>query len=287
MYAYRALANYFSEKVKAAELVLRYKYSNEVNDLDKAVNHLAKSIMSYKELVDLTKNTYLYANSMQTGQRKIPVGGDGGKNKTWVELLPFYEQELNNFKINLDSLKRIQGKTSIKLNQQWKSEPVSILNGKGESYTLDKFQNVFTDSLGIIKDFAPELKELKGIRLSKIHQLTDGTMITFKNNKPIKVIVGYFNSKDKTYLQPSSLETDASANDFGQAESKITNALAIEGMPPVNIHTFAYKAGTNTLTLGKGVVLILGFINDNQQMKSYDAGVGIDETKKELDWLFE
>jgi hypothetical protein len=105
-----ALANFYAEKVNAAMLVSRYKYSNDINDLEKAVPFLEKNIVYYKELVELTEVSYLYANSMQTGQRKIPVSGEDGKNKTWTELLPYYLEELDNFKKNINLLK-LSGKT--------------------------------------------------------------------------------------------------------------------------------------------------------------------------------
>ncbi len=105
MYCYNALANFFAEKVNAAMLVVRYKYSNDINDLDKAVSFLEKSMAYYNRLVELTENSYLYANSMQTGQRKIPVSGSDGKNKTWAEMLPYYQEEQDNFKKNIKFLK--------------------------------------------------------------------------------------------------------------------------------------------------------------------------------------
>jgi hypothetical protein len=105
MYCYMALANFFAEKVNAAMLIVRYKYSNNISDLDKAVSFLEKSMVYYNQLMELTKDSYLYANSMQTGQRKIPVGGNDGKNKTWAELLPYYQEELDNFKKNIKLLK--------------------------------------------------------------------------------------------------------------------------------------------------------------------------------------
>ncbi|HEY1021744.1 MAG TPA: hypothetical protein VGE06_05500, partial [Flavisolibacter sp.] len=79
MLIYEALAHHFAEKAEAALAVLRYKYSNDLRDLEKGKVHLEESIAYFKDLVDLTKDTYLYANSMQTQQRKIPIGGDDGK----------------------------------------------------------------------------------------------------------------------------------------------------------------------------------------------------------------
>jgi hypothetical protein len=139
----------------------------------------------------------------------------------------------------------------------------------------------------VIKDLAPELKGLKGIRFSRATQVTNGTTLRFKNDRPVKLVVGFFNTRDRKYLAPSDLETDASANDYGQADVKIANAVVIEGLPVVNIHTYTFKKGTNSLVLGKGACLVLGFIDESQALKSYDAGLGKASGNKEIDWLFE
>ena len=288
MHIYNALANNFAEKADAALLVLRYKYSNDIKDLHKALLHLEKSLVYFKKLVDLTKNTYLYANSMQTQQRKIPIGGNDGTNKTWVELLPFYETELANFKRNIDSLKSPQISAVAIKKPVLKNADVNLITKPGGNYSFVTGKELFTDTATYIKDFAEELKDLNGLKLSKSKQIAEGTVIKFTNKKPVKVLVGFFNSKDsKLFLQPPQLETDASANNFGQAEIKIANAIIISGMPPVNIHTYTFPAGTNTLTLGKGASLVLGFVNDDQKFPVYDAGLISGGVKKELDWLFE
>jgi len=287
MYIYNALANNYAEKASAALDVLRYKYSNDINDLEKGFVHLKNSLTWFQKLVNLTKNTYLYANSMQTGQRKIPIGGNDGKNKTWEELLPYYQQELNNFRRNIDSLKS-PGKNAL-TNQKiiLKNADVTFITKPEAFYSIETGKEIFTDTATYIKDFAEELKQLNGLKLSKSKQIEEGTTIKFTSANPVKVLVGYFNSTDPRFLQEPQLETDASANDFGQAEIKIRNALIISGMPPVNIHTFSFKAGTNTLTLPKGACLILGFVDDKQTIPVYDTGLVSGGVKKELDWLFE
>ena len=58
-------------------------------------------------------------------------------------------------------------------------------------------------------------------------------------------------------------------------------------MPSVNIHTFSFKPGTNTLSLAKGACLILGFVDDSVNFPVYDTGLIQGGVKKELDWLFE
>jgi hypothetical protein len=287
MHIYQALANHYAEKADAALLVLRYKYSNDISDLDKALPHLQKSVAYYRELANLTRNTYLYANSMQTQQRKIPVGGNDGKNKTWVELLPVYEEELSNFKRHIDSLRSPKPGHATKQKTVYQNAQVTLITQPDGFYSINTGEDMFSDTATYFKDFAEELKALHGLKLSKSKQISEGTTLQFKNEKAVKVLVGYFAAKSPLFLPEPELETDASANDYGQAEVKIANALIISGMPPVQVHSFSFKPGTNTLRLGKGAALILGFVDDRQPMLPYDAGLVTGGVKKELDWLFE
>lgn len=284
MYCYNALANNYAYKAKAALWVLRYKYSDNVADLEKALPELQTSLDYYKQLARLTENTYLYANSMQTRQRKIPVGGNDAKMKTWVELLPVYQKELDNFKRNIDSLKSPQREMKQKEITVLKDAFVKLDNTG--SYQIITDQQVYTDTAALIKNMAKELAGLKGIRLSKTDQQKNGTNISFKNDKPVKILVGFFNSKLSQYLSEPQLETDASANDYGQADIKIANAIQVDGLPPVNIHTYTFKAGVNTLTLGKGAALILGIVDADTNVPVYDAGLSNEGNIKDLRWLF-
>jgi hypothetical protein len=58
-------------------------------------------------------------------------------------------------------------------------------------------------------------------------------------------------------------------------------------MPPVNIHSYSFGAGQHTLKLPKGICLIVGFVNGEQTIPVYDAGLTERGIKKEIDWLFE
>lgn len=284
MDCYNAMANSYAHKVNAALWVLRYKYSNNIADLEKALPEMQTSLDYYKKLVDLTKNSYLYANSMQTKQRKIPVGGNDGKNKTWAELLPIYQRELNNFKKNIDSLKSPQ--SVAKQAEKIHLTDAAIQISGQQFYKVTAGNNVYIDSVGTIRKTAPEMEGLQGIKLNIAAQEKDGTTISFTNNKPVKVLVGYFVSKQPRYLQEPQLETDASANDYGQADVKIANAIQIEGLPPVNVHTFSFKPGNNTLTLGKGACLILGFVDEDARIPVYDAGLSNEGNIRDMRWLF-
>ncbi len=292
MYCYRALGNHYAQKAEAALHVLRYKFSNNINDLEKALPLLERSVDYYRELASLTKGTYLYANSMQTQQRKIPLRGVDGTFKTWAEVLVPFEKELVHFRHAIDSLKQ---KPSNKFNviKPFINADIKIVNNSFEPFTIDSSSTVFTDSVVTIVAFAKELKGLQGLKLSWRQQVKEGTNVTFTCSKPVKVLVGYFKpkqaafTKDSIYLKAPELETNASANDYGQAETKIANAIVIKGLPPVNLHSYSFNAGTNELKLEKGACLILGFVKEDQLVPLYDAGLTENGATKEIDWLFE
>lgn len=284
IYCYNAMANFYAEKARAAITVLRYKYSEDVADLEKAVPYLERSIAQYSELVKLTKDSYLYANSMQTPQRKIPMRGVDATYKNWFELLPVYQKELDNLKNSIDSLRSNKAGQAGK-RQPYKNATVKILSGADGFYTLGSGQKLFTDTSVSMSDAAIELQGLKALKQSKARQQKQGTSIRFSATGPVKLLVGYFNKADNSFAKAPELETDASANDYGQGEIKIANALFAEGLPTVNVHSYSFKSGTHTLNLPKGALLLLGFINDNQEVKIYNAGFGA--TGKDIDWLFE
>ncbi|MBZ4188083.1 hypothetical protein [Niabella beijingensis] len=288
---YRALAYHYAAKAEAALWVLRYKYSDDIKDLEKALPLLKESVDWYKKLVSLTKGTYLYANSMQTQQRKIPIRGVDGTFKTWAEVLVPFEQELDHFARTLDSLKTapVTGRREV---IPLKNAAVTI-EGNAQRFTVDSLGRPYTDSLWSIRSAAPELRGLNGVRMPFRQQVENPLSITFTNAQPVKVLVGFFQprkaafAKDTLFLKAPELETNALANDYGQAETKIANALVLPGMPQVHIHSYDFKAGTNTLKLEKGAVLILGFIDAGSNLPVYDAGLYESGNKKQVDWLFE
>lgn len=290
VYCYRAFADFFAEKVKAAMPVLRYQYSGDIADLDKAVPLLEKSLEHYRELSELAGSHYFYANSMQTAQRRIPIGGNDGKNKTWAELLPHYEKELENFKRNIRRLKSAADGEPAGLVQEdirpWKPAAVELTGGAWGRFSVQTGEKVYTDLDASIKRLAPELSALSGWRVSADKQEDEGTSIRFTNDKPVRLVVGYFNTQDNDYLYPPTLETNASANDRGQAEAVIVNALEISDMPPVNVHTYEFEPGENKLDLGEGTVLLLGFADASREFKARDAGIIGAEQKEAIDWLF-
>ncbi|MEO6230528.1 MAG: hypothetical protein ABJB11_02700 [Ferruginibacter sp.] len=292
MLCYQAMADHYGDKAEAALDVLRFKYSNNTSDLDKAMPLLEKSVTAYKRLVELTKGTYLYANSMQTKQRKIPMRGVDGTFKTWAEVLVPFEDELNHFKLAVDSLKSSTNKKAA-IVKPFENVLARWIDSAGNNFLIDSGSKIFADTNLVITAYAKELKGLRGVLLPYRQQMKEPTSLNFTCDEPVKVLVGYFNapqaafSNNNIYLKEPELETNATADDYGQAEIKISNAIAIDGMPPVNIHVYNFKPGNNTLKLGKGVCLVLGFIKAGQQVPVYDAMLLSDPANKNIDWLFE
>jgi len=289
MYCYKAMAHHFSNKVNAAVQLLKYKYSNNVADLELAVPMLQKSINDYKELARLTSGSYLYANSMQTQQRKIPMRGVNGTFKHWNEMVPVFDTELKTFQYKIDSLKNVSG-ASIKERKPFLQVDVKLNHS---TVALNEGALIFGDTSIHIKQLAAELKGLKALQFSYKQQVQQSTEITFTADKPVKILVGYFKTQraafttDTIFAKAPELETNASADDYGQAEIRISNAIAIEGMPPLNIHTYSFKAGIHTLKLPKGVCLVAGFVDGTQVIPVYDAMLMSDAKNKNIDWLFE
>ena len=101
MHCIQLVSGNYAEKVRAAMLVLRYGYSRDKGDMQKAAAHLEKSLEIYRALADRTAGTYRYANTLQTGHRRIPIRGwkdDKPYYYHWQHMLPLYEEELAQFK---------------------------------------------------------------------------------------------------------------------------------------------------------------------------------------------
>jgi len=285
MYCYREFAYAFNLKVKAAKLVLDYQWGKDLKNLDDAIPLMEQSLVHYRKLVDLTKDHYYYANSMQTSQRRIPIGGDDGKNKTWEEMLVHYEKELENFKSNLATLKERAAGTHTESEKTGiaalPEANVKLLNTLSP-VKLTEGATLFSQIPNKVEALAPELNGLTAFRFDGEDQRQNATTIEFECDGPVSLLVGYFRDDQKKYAKKPTLETDASANEYGQAEPKLVNAIRIQGLPLADVHAYRFSAGKHKLLLPKGYALVLGFTD--AEIKTRNAGLaGVEET---MDWLF-
>lgn len=281
MRCYQAFANFFAFKVRAAEKVLNYRWTKDLAQLEAAVPLLQRSIDHYRRLTDLTKDTYLYANSMQTAQRRIPFGGDGGKMKTWQELLPRYEAELAALQKNIEKLKHPTAQADLLIVPakptavQFASQQPLVTLEKG-AVVFEKRPDTSVDSL------APELVGLQALVLNRDTTRITGTTLRFETAKPVRLLVGFFQDEDPKWAKPPKLETDATGNEYGQAEPLLTNAISIVQMPKVNIHQYSLPAGRHELRLPKGIIMVAGFTQSVIQPRD----CGLSGPSGEVDWLF-
>ena len=277
---YASFAKAFQLKVRAAEQVLRYKWTKDITYLESAVKLMEQSLSMWYDLSRMTDEWYLYANSMQTAQRRIPVGGDGGKMKTWRELATVYQKELDAFKMNIEKLKHPMGQTDIRILSAKPAEVAlstpTVPLQKG-AIIFEKREDTKVDSI------APELVGLQALVLNRDTTRIVGTTLTFESDKPVKLLVGFFQDDDPKWAKPPKLEIDATGNEYGQAEPILTNAIAIEQMPKVNIHQYTLPAGRQTLRLPKGIIMVAGFTTSN--IKPRDCG--LNGPSSEVDWLFQ
>ena len=284
MECYLRFASAFRDKVLAAQQVLNYKWTQDLKYLDAAVPLMENSLKHWHALTALADRNYLYANSMQTAQRRIPVGGDGGKMKTWSELSAVYQEELDAFKANIEKLKHPVAQTDVKI-QPLIPAKVTILSPLTPHLSpLQKGAILFENRPDTpVDSIAPELAGLQALVLNRDTTRIVGTTIVFECDQPVKVLVGLFKDDDKKFAKAPKLEIDATGNEYGQAEPVLTNAISIVQMPKVNIHQYALPAGRHTLRLPKGILMVAGFTNSD--IKPRDCG--LNGPSGEVDWLFQ
>ena len=284
MRCYQLFAESFRQKVLAAYHVLRYKWTKDLACLDTAVPLLEQSVQTWRRLADLTDSTYLYANSMQTAQRRIPVGGDDGHFKTWREMLPVYEEELEALKANIDRLKHPRAQTD-ELSLPAMPDDVTLLSPlTPHPSPLKKGTLLFENRPDTPVDtLAPELSMMRPLVLNRDSTRIVGTTVSFQCERSVQMLVGFFNDDDPKWAKPPKLETDATGNEYGQAEPVLTNGVAIKQMPPVNVHAYHLPAGRNTVRLPRGIISVLGFTAD--AIRPRDAG--LQGAGDEVDWLFQ
>ena len=109
-----------------------------------------------------------------------------------------------------------------------------------------------------------------------------GTTIEFSCTEPVKMLVGFFQDDDPKWAKAPTLETDATGNEYGQAEPILTNAVSMFQMPPVHIHAYFFDAGHHTINLPKGIIMVAGFTSDAIRPRD----VGLQGAGDEVDWLF-
>ncbi len=105
----RELSLTYAAKAQAALLVLRYRHSRDIGDMESASRLLAISLDHYRALARLTAESYQFAHSRPADPQSISLkGGFDGKPAPshGTELVPIYEKELADFQAQVAALRR-------------------------------------------------------------------------------------------------------------------------------------------------------------------------------------
>lgn len=285
----------YCNKLMGAMLILEYKYTmnenlkGDISLLDRAAVWMEKSLQAYRKVTELTIKTYLYANSMQTPQRKIPFP-NGELYGHWAQCLPEYEKEYENFCKHIKQMK--EGKFPQKEKEDnmevrtLSQAEFKLLSEDSECYEVKKGNNIVIDNTFMIQDVIPEIDGLTGIRISSAAAETRGVSIKFELKEDSQILIGYMKAKSIQWLQVPDLETDTHADDRGGLAVVYQSAMKVNGCPPIDIHAFRYEKGIHELFLGTGSFAVVGVIPKNITLVPKNANLN-DESLETLDWLYE
>ena len=262
----QAMALSYAAKANAARHVLRFRQGGEIAEMEQAHTFLAESLAQYRTLERLTRDTYVYANSMQTAQRRIPiVGGAGGQpaNFHWTQLLPVYEKEFADFDAQVTALKS-GGTAGAKAlaRATLRAAPFTVVGRNAEDYSIKAGARVFTDARFEIQSARPEIDGLRGIRFShEAAKAGRAEPVEFSTTVPVRVLVGYVRSDSPEWRQPPRSEFDAAAVARGGTEPLLVDAVAIPSLPPVDVYELTFAAGRHKIDPpGTGSFLVLGVV---------------------------
>ncbi len=288
------MSDFYARQTDAALDILRYKYtmdesfSGDVSLLKSALEKAEDALAIYRQLAQLTEKTYLYANSMLTRQRKIPFP-DGDAFGHWTQCLPMYEKDVQNLRWNIEKLEKGQKPVSPALAfgaEPLKTAPFKLLSDDCQTYPFAANQSVFTDSDNRIKEMAPELKNLTGVRFGLGKAITGGVNIEIECGEDCYILIGYMNAKGIEWLQVPDLETNTHADDRGGLSVLYENAVKVEGAPAVNIHAFRYEKGRHSIYMGTGGYILAGVVSSKEKLTARNAQL-VGEALDSLDWLYE
>lgn len=275
----RAMSQHYVAKTQAAMYVLRYAHTKDVADMERAEVHLRESLVHFGRLTRLTDGTYRYANTMQTSQRRVPLpGGFDGQpaNYHWRQLLPIYEVELAEFSKRVEAIREGRDDSVDESTiERLPKKTLTLLSADVELYEANVGARVWHDRPEIIESIAPELAGLNGIRVQQVSGAKHAP-IEVECSEPTRVLVGYIKDADPKWARVPDLETDAPAADYFDAEPLLENAVAIRGLPAIDVYVWRLPAGRSALDVRNvGTFVILGITAQSAELTRRDAKRGI------------
>lgn len=288
----------YGKKIKAAVNIMLYrnnmdeKLRGDLSLLETAERYLSESLDEYRQLTALTEKTYLYANSMQTPQRKIPLP-DGEKYGHWAQCLPVYEKEYENFAKHVAEMKAgiypSDSKPDLSHIKALKAAPFKVLTEGYPTFKIEKGQSVFSDRERAILACAPEIEGLTGVQIPREDaESAAGAKFEIEFEKDSYLLIGYFKikSEKKVWLKVPDLETDTHADDRGGLAVVYDEAMKVDMSPSVNVHAFKYEKGKHKIYFGQGAYVVVGVVDGNEKIVPRSAGLAGDLLES-LGWMYE
>ncbi len=276
----RELTEHITQTAESAMLVIRNEFSNDPADLKAALAHLEASVAAYRRLNERAGPAYRYAGSYH-GRQSIPFRGP----YHWSQVVGNYQKELDAFRARVagggDDKKTVSERDPHR--KPFAAVPFKLLTPGMEIYAVEKGARVFTDRDYAIRELAPELNGLTGIRFSHGDAKRGREIaVEIEVSAPCRVLVGYFRSEDALWLQVPALEHVAHANERGGYDVLLADAVAIDKLPRVDVHAFRYAAGRQKIEMiGAGSYVILGVIPAEVKHEKREKEVTAGETTKD------
>lgn len=290
---------FYGEKVRAAVNVMRYRATmdnllrGDTALLEEAAGYLRESLKQYRLLTGLTEKTYLYANSMQTPQRKIPFP-DGNAYGHWKQCLPAYEQEYACFVSHVEDIKRgvfpSDERKAPAGREPLKEAGFTVLTEGYTTYRVEKGALLFSGNDRTVLACASEIQGLTGIRIPmKEAEGPTGAKFEIEFDRDVYLLIGYFRTdagtKRSRWLMVPELETDTHADDRGGLAVVFGEALKVENAPVVDVHAFRYEKGRHKIYFGRGSFAVVGVVDATQELVPRKAGLA-GELPELLDWMY-
>ena len=289
---------FYGKKVKAAINIMLYRNSMDENLrgdlslLEEAERYLSESLDEYRQLTALTEKTYLYANSMQTPQRKIPLP-DGEAYGHWTQCLPVYEKEYENFSKHVAEMKAgiypTDTQPDLSHIKPLKEAGFKVLTEGYNKFKIEKGQSVFSDRDRAILACAPEIEGLTGVQIPREEaESAAGAKFEIEFEKDCYLLIGYFKikSEKKAWLKVPDLETDTHADDRGGLAVVYDEAIKVDMSPSVNVHAFRYEKGKHKIYFGQGAYVVVGVVDGSEKIVPRSAGLAGDLLES-LGWMYE
>lgn len=151
------------------------------------------------------------------------------------------------------------------------------LTGVGLTFTVKIGEALYTDRAIPLREPAPELHRLTGIRVSHREAVEEGVPLEFELGGPARILVSFFRGKRGEAAEPPADGWNSILHD----------AVIAPGHPRLTVYSHQLPAGPNSLNLGKGACVVLGFVIPSADLHPRIVFFNETGSRADLDWLFE